>query len=122
MVATLIGFVFGGLMGAATGTALGICAGAALGALIGAAVDALLWLRSLSGDTPIIERHLAMCTVFGQTADCQFVGDLSTGRWSDVRSCSLLSTPDRVDCEKSCVRLLGLAKVRAGGTCSCRTH
>lgn len=120
MVATLIGFVFGALMGATTGSVVGICAGAAGGALIGVFVDALRWLRSLAGDAPTTERHLAMCAVYGQTAECEFVGDLHTRRWSDVRSCSLLATPTRVECEKTCVSLIGLAGVRPGGACSCR--
>lgn len=120
MAASLIGFVFGAMAGAATGTVVGICAGAAAGVLIGLSIDALRWLRSLAANAPITERHLAMCMVYGQPAECEFVGDLQSGRWTDVRSCSLSSVAGRIDCEKSCVRLIGTAHVRPGQSCSCR--
>jgi len=47
------------------------------------------------------------------------VGDLRSGRWYDVRRCSLLKVPTKVDCDKGCIRLITLAHVRPGRACRC---
>lgn len=115
MGASVIGFILGTLAGAFTGTLLGAVTGGLTGLLIGLSVHAFGWLRSHLGDAPTVQRHLVMCTVFGQPAECDFAGDLKTGRWSDVTRCSLLNDPAHVDCEKGCVLLLKAAHVRPGG-------
>jgi hypothetical protein len=114
MGASAIGTVFGFALGAATGTAMGAFAGAFLGMFVGLGLGGLFWMRAHLGDTPTVERHLVMCTPFGHAADCQFEGDLETGRWYDVKSCSLLRPASQVDCDKGCLRQLQLSGVRPG--------
>ncbi len=120
MGASVIGFILGLLAGAVTGTEVGAYAGAAFGLLVGLTVHVLLWMRAHAGNTPTAERHLVMCTPYGQQADCEFVGDAGTGRWYDVQRCSLLDDPTHVDCDKGCVRLMSIGRERPGGACSCR--
>jgi hypothetical protein len=55
-----------------------------------------------------------MCAVYGVEAECDFEGDLRTLRWYDVKRCSLLSVPTQVDCDKGCLGLIKLARVRPG--------
>lgn len=119
MGAGLIGFILGLLVGALTGTELGAITGGLTGLLIGLSVHAFGWLRSHLGDAPAVRRHLVMCTVFGQTADCDFVGDTGTGRWFDVTRCSLLSSPTQVNCDKGCIDLIRAGHVRPGEACNC---
>lgn len=119
MGAALIGFVVGLVVGATTGTELGAFAGGVVGMLVGLAVWAFGSLRARLGDDPTVERHRIMCTPFGQSADCEVVGDLKRGRWYDVRSCSLLQPATQVDCDKGCLRQINAAGVRPGQPCDC---
>jgi hypothetical protein len=119
MGATLIGFALGLVVGAATGTEGGAFGGAMLGMSIGLVVFGVQWMRAHLGDEPVVERHLVMCTPYGQVAEAEFVGDLGTKRWGDVTRCSLLRDPDHVDCDKGCVALMNLAHVRPGKACAC---
>jgi hypothetical protein len=119
MGATFIGFILGVLAGAVTGTELGVVAGGVLGTLLGLSVHAFGWIRSHLGDAPTVERHRIVCAVYGQTADCDFAGDLYSGRWYDVRRCSLLPVPTRVDCDKGCLPLMTSTRTRPGRGCSC---
>lgn len=119
MGAGVIGLILGFLAGALTGTQLGALAGAGTGLLIGLSVHAFGWMRSHWGDNPVVERHLVMCTVFGHTADCDFVGDQQTGHWFNVARCSLLNDPTNVNCDKGCVRLIKAGHVRPGQACDC---
>jgi hypothetical protein len=118
---TLIGFILGALAGAATGTELGVVLGAVIGILVGFSVYALGWMRSHLGSAPVVERHRTMCAAYGNPAEVEFVGDLQSGCWQDVRRCSLLSSSARVDCDKGCLRLITIAGVRPGGACSCQS-
>jgi hypothetical protein len=111
---TLIGFLLGAVIGAFTGTQLGAYAGAMLGMLVGGSIWGLGWLRRHLGDQPTVERHRVVCTPFGAIAEAEVVGDLGTGRWHDVRSCSLLRSERGVDCEKRCIYRLEHAGVRPG--------
>jgi hypothetical protein len=115
----LIGFVLGMVAGAATGTVGAAYGFALLGMSVGLLVHGVRWLRAHLGDEPIVERHLVMCTPYGQVAEADFAGDRGTGRWSDVTRCSLLDDPDHVDCDKGCVALMNLAHVRPGTACGC---
>jgi hypothetical protein len=115
----LIGFVIGLAVGALTGTELGAFAGGVLGVLAGAALHGARWLRVHLAETSVTERHRVMCTPLGHLADVELVGEPRSGRWFDVRRCSLLPVADRVTCDKGCVRLLDLTGVRAGAPCRC---
>jgi hypothetical protein len=116
---SLIGFILGALAGAATGSALGVVLGGVLGTLLGLSVHAFGWMRSHLGNAPTVERHRIVCAVFGQTAECDFAGDLHSGRWYDVKRCSLLSVPTRVDCDKGCLPLMMSMRTRPGRACAC---
>ena len=119
MGAGVIGLILGLLAGALTGTQLGAVTGAGIGLLIGLSVHAVGWMRSHLGDAPMVQHHLVMCTVFGASADCDFVGDRETGRWYDVARCTLLANPSHVDCDKGCVRLVKAGHARPGEQCKC---
>jgi hypothetical protein len=115
MGATIVGFLLGMGLGAATGNPLAALAGAVTGVLLGLSVHAIRRLRAyLREGTPTVERHQVMCFAYGQAADCELVGDLDSGRWRDVKRCSLLPLPTQVDCDKGCVRLMTQAGVRPG--------
>jgi hypothetical protein len=120
MGASLIGFALGLAVGAWTGTAFGALAGGVIGMVLGLSVHAAGWMRAQLRETvPTVERHSVMCFPYAQAAECDFVGDLKSGRWTDVRRCSLLKTPDHVDCDKGCIRLMALTGVRPGEGCRC---
>lgn len=119
MGAGVIGFILGALVGALTGTEIGALVGGLGGAVIGLTVHALIWMRDHLGSDATVERHQVMCTPFGQAADCDFVGDLQTGRWYDVKRCSLLGSDADVDCDKGCVRLMTLSHERPGRCRDC---
>jgi hypothetical protein len=122
MSATVIGFILGALLGALTGTEVGIATGGVAGALVGLTVHVLMWMRAHAGSAPTLEQHRVMCTAYGQAADCEFEGDLGTGRWYDVKRCSILAEPDAVRCDKGCVRLMTLTDVRPGKRCANCKH
>ena len=120
MGATLIGFVLGLAVGAVTGAEFGAFAGGIVGILLGLSVYAVGWVRShLREVIPTVARHRVMCFPYAQAAECEFVGDLKSGRWYDVRRCSLLEEPTKVDCEKDCIRLMNVTGVRPGDACGC---
>ncbi len=120
MAASLIGFVLGLAVGAATGTAFAAFAGGMVGMLLGLSVYAVGWMRShLREAIPTVARHCVICFPYGQAAECEFVGDLKSGRWYDVIRCSLLQEPTKVECDKGCVRLMNLTRVRPGDACRC---
>lgn len=115
----MIGTVVGLVVGASTGTEMGAFAGAMLGMFVGLAIFGFFRVRARLGDAPTVERHRVMCTPLGHAADCEFAGDLKTGRWYDVNRCSLLRPANQVDCDKGCLRQLRLAGVRPGRPCDC---
>ena len=115
MVAGLIVFALGVIVGAATGTVLGALVGGIVGMLLGGLVHGLLWTRSrLRENVPTVEAHSVMCFPYAQSAECEFVGDLESGRWVDVKRCSLLRDPNHVNCDKGCIRLMNVTSVRPG--------
>ncbi len=121
MGATFIGFVIGLALGAGTGTAGGAFIGGVLGMLVGVTAHGVGWIRAHRGDAPTIERHRVVCTPYGQIADIEFVGDLETRRWLDVKRCSLLPVADRVACDKRCLHRLSDSGVKPGAPCSCES-
>jgi len=99
------------MVGAGTGDVFSAFAGGVLGLLVGLSVHAVRWMASrVRETTPTVERHSVMCFPYAQAADCEFVGDLRTGRWTDIRRCSLLGK--NADCEKVCIRLMNQTGVR----------
>jgi hypothetical protein len=107
-------FVLGLAVGAGMGTA-GALVGGSVGALAGLAVYAIGRMHArVSEPVPAVESHSVMCFPYGQAADCEFVGDRRSGRWYDVRRCSLLKVPTDVGCDKGCIRLMNLTHDRPG--------
>jgi hypothetical protein len=119
MGASLIGVIFGALAGALTGTEFGVWSGAVVGLSIGFSIWAFSWLRDHFGEAPTVEQHRVICDRYGQPADIEFVGDLHTGRWYDVKSCSLLEVPTEVVCHKGCVAMMKAGHVQPGRACGC---
>lgn len=119
MGAAFIGFVFGLALGAGSGTAGGAFVGGILGMLLGVSAHAFVWIRAHRGDAPTVERHRVLCTPYGRLADIDFVGDLETRRWLDVKRCSLLPVVGEVSCDKRCVHRLADSGTRPGDACSC---
>ncbi len=119
MGATLIGLVFGALVGALTGTELGVWSGAFVGLSIGFSIWAFAWIRDHFGEAPVVERHRVMCDRYGQAAEIEFAGDLHSGRWYDVKSCSLQPVANEVGCHKGCVAMMKAGHVRPGVVCGC---
>jgi hypothetical protein len=120
MVASLYLFLGGVAVGAGTGSAVAALAGGMVGLLLGLAVYAGGWVRAhLRESAPVAERHSVMCFPYAQAADCDFLGDLKHRRWYDVARCSLMRVPTEVACDKGCIRMLNLARVRPGDGCSC---
>jgi hypothetical protein len=117
MGAMSIGLVLGAVLGAGISGEIGAVFGAALGMFVGGAAWAIAWMRGHLGSAPTLEHHRVMCTPFGHVAACEFEGDLATGRWYDVKRCSLLRPDVEVDCDKGCLRQLRLAGVRPGRPC-----
>lgn len=119
MFAGFIGLIIGAIVGGGLAGELGAASVAPLGLFAGLTFHALAWLRAHSGDAPVVERHLVMCTPMGHAARAELVGDLEQRRWHDVRSCSLLAEQDQVQCDKGCVRLMNLSGVRPGAARGC---
>ena len=120
MVASLIVFALGVAAGAATGTGLGAIVGGIIGLHFAAMVYAFVWLRSHLRDVvPTVEPHVVMCFPFGQAAECELVGDLASRRWVDVSRCSVQRLPDHINCDKGCVKMMNLTRVRPGAACAC---
>jgi hypothetical protein len=120
MVASLIVFVLGVTVGAATGTVLGALVGGLVGMLLGGLVYAVSWMRFQLRETiPTVEPHSVMCFPYAQAAECELVGDLKSGRWVDVKQCSLHRVPTEVNCDKGCLRMMNLTHVRPGQACRC---
>jgi hypothetical protein len=115
VIATSILFLLGLVVGAGTGDAVGAFAGGMVGILLGLTIIAVGWMRSHLRETnPTVASHSVMCFPFAQAAECEFVGDAKSGRWYDVRKCSLLQAPKSLDCDKGCVRLLNATRERPG--------
>jgi hypothetical protein len=113
MGAILILFVLGMAVGAGTGSAAGAFVGGLIGALLALAGLGLGWLRNHVRDVdPIVEDHSVMCFRYAQAADCSFVADRNRGKWIDVAWCS--HQPRGVACDKTCLPLLNIARVRPG--------
>jgi hypothetical protein len=110
---TVIGFILGAVVGATIGGEPGGVAGGIMGALLAASLYAGRWLWAHSGDRPVVERHRVMCTPLGSFADI--------GRWYDVERCSL-EGPGKVTCDKTCLRLVNISRVRPGRPCRCGAH
>lgn len=119
MGATLIGLIFGALVGALTGTEFGVVSGAFVGVSIGFSIWAVTWIHDHFGDAPVVERHRVMCDRYGQAADIEFMGDLHTGHFYDVKSCTLLAQPTNVVCHKGCLAMMKAGHVRPGVACGC---
>lgn len=119
MGAMTVGAVLGFILGAASGTHAGAFAGTVLGMSVGLLVFGVGWIRAHGGGAPTIEHHRILCTPNGRAADCELEGDLVTGRWYDVRSCSLLRPANDVYCGKPCLRLIKDSGTRPGRGCDC---
>ncbi len=114
-----MGTIFGLILGAGSGTEVGAFFGAVVGMSAGLVVYGLGWMRAHLGSAPTVETHRLICTPQGALADCELEGDLETGRWSDVKRCSLLHPAGDVSCEKSCLRLMNDSGVKPGAACHC---
>ncbi|MBZ0238591.1 MAG: complement resistance protein TraT [Deltaproteobacteria bacterium] len=119
MGAALIGFVIGFALGLGTGSAAGALVVAILGALVGVSAHAARWLWAHRGDSPTVERHRVFCTPYGRSAVIDFVGDLETRRWLDVKRCSLLRVATDVSCDKRCVNRMRDSGIKPGDRCDC---
>jgi hypothetical protein len=115
MMTIFYAFLLGTATGAGMGGALGALVGGFLGLHVGGAVHACSWIRSHEGaSTPVVGRHSVMCFPYGQAADCELIGDPERRRWYDVARCSLMRVPTDVRCDKGCIRLMNLTRVRPG--------
>ena len=90
----------------------------ALGILVVLAVAMLL--RTATGGDRQWRRRRVQCPDLGSTAELAVEQDVRTGRWVDVKECSLLPEGEAVVCDKVCLKLLEHRAGRVGARDSLR--
>lgn len=95
-------------LGAFTADGVGAVAGAVCGAMTGFVFfpSSKRISRPPKQRTPKYIRERIVCVPEGEVADCVFQLNRRSGRWVDVRSCSLCDPATEVLCEKQCLTLM----------------